>query len=68
MKVYTYTKQGFTAIALAFNRGHAVKQIAKELESRGLEIGDEPVSEIDTDDPEFKRGKVFVLSDERNKT
>lgn len=61
MKVFTYHKNDISVIALAFNRGHAVKILAKELEKMGMILGKEdPVIEIDLEDD--KKGRVIFLS------
>lgn len=61
MKVFAYQKNEITAIALGFNRGHAVKILAKELEKRGLSLEKEdPVVEIDLEAD--KKGRVIFLS------
>jgi len=59
MKVFAIQKDDITAIAVAFNRGHAVKMLAKALEIHDITIDkSDPVQEIDL---ETKRGKVTIL-------
>ena len=65
MKVYTYKKAGLpkaTSIVLAYNRGHAVKMLAKALEARGMQLGDDLVSEVDLDAE--KKGKVIFIEEQ----
>ena len=60
MKIFSYNHPQITAVAVAFNRGHAAKMIAKELEQRGFELlKSHSITEIKVD--EVKRGKVFVI-------
>lgn len=50
----------FNAIVLAFNRGHAVKLIAKELEARGAKLDKtDLVEEIDLEAE--TKGRVIIL-------
>ena len=64
MKVFACTKSGFAAVVVAFNRGQAVKLLAKELEARGLTLEKtDPVSEIPTDEKETRKGYIFILSE-----
>lgn len=61
MKVFTYHKNDISVITLAFNRGHAVKLLAKELEKMGVVLEKEdPVLEVDLEDD--KKGRVIFLS------
>lgn len=61
MKLFAYTDNyHIVAVVSAFNRGHAVKQLAKFLESKGLQLlPSHPIQELDLE--EDKKGKVFLL-------
>ena len=60
MKVFAIQKDNITAVAVAFNRGHAVKMLAKELEIHNINIDkSDLVQEIDL---ETKRGSVTILA------
>lgn len=61
LKVFSYHKAGgLTAIIVAYNRGQAVKLIAREVESRGVIFNkDSKVEEIDLEAE--KKGKVIIL-------
>lgn len=61
MKLFSCQCSGWTVIAAAFNRGHAVKLIAKEMESKGLRFSsDIPVDEIDFDSEQ--KGRIILLA------
>ena len=62
MKVFAYVKDGNIAIIMAFNRGHAVKLLAKELEARGLELSKENNTIVEIDIEGEKKGKALLLS------
>lgn len=64
MRVFTFTHNMLACVVLAFNRGHAVKQVAKELEGRNfkLDVKDGTIEEIDLEDPKHKKGGVFFLT------
>jgi hypothetical protein len=58
VKLFLLQKENLTALAFAFNRGHAIKMLAKDLEARGLSLNkDDPVHEVDS---ETKRGKIII--------
>jgi hypothetical protein len=60
MKVFVCNKAGLTAVAVAYNRGHACKLLAKELESRSLTFSkDDPVVELNLDEPQ--KGSVSIF-------
>jgi len=60
MKIFMCSKDGIAAIAVAFNRGHAVKLLSKEFEQRGLSLSkQDAVVEVDTD----TKGAVHIISD-----
>lgn len=54
-------KDAATYLAWAFNRGHAVKMISKEVKLNGLELQDsDAVTEVNID-LAAEKGKVIVL-------
>jgi hypothetical protein len=60
MKVFVFKKDRFAAVVKGFNRGHAVKLLAKELEHNGLILDKkDPLTEIDI---ESEKGEIFVIS------
>lgn len=62
MKVYTFRKANdpkTAAIILAFNKGHAVKMLAKALEAKGLKLEDDPLVEVSVEDE--RKGKVIFF-------
>lgn len=63
MKIFKCcTKEGAAAIAVAFNRGHAVKILSKVFETHGLAFSKEDaVVEISTE----TKGAVHILHDGR---
>jgi hypothetical protein len=64
MKVFTCTSPSLVAIAIAFNRGHAAKMLAKEFEARGLKFEKKyPITEVVVDKHKPKGQVVVILSD-----
>ena len=63
MKVFTCKGLGITAVAVAFNRGHAAKMLAKEFEARGLKLDKTHLITEITIDKHKPKGQVIVLSD-----
>jgi hypothetical protein len=60
MKLFSYRDHGAVLLCWGFNRGHAVKQIAKFVEARGHEFSkDSRVEEVAQ--PEDEKGSVVVL-------
>jgi len=60
MKIFTYKKDNKVAVILGFNKGHACKMLAKELEKEGKSLEKtDTVSEIDL--KEETKGKVIFL-------
>lgn len=59
MKLFSYKTKALVILCWAFNRGHAVKQIAKTVEGKGLAFSKEtPIEEI----PEAnEKGAVYVM-------
>jgi hypothetical protein len=63
MKIFKCCKDGVAAIAVAFNRGHAVKLLSKEFEQRGLALSkQDAVIEVNTE----TKGEVHILCDGRS--
>lgn len=64
MKLFKCVREGaFAFIAFGYGRGHAVKQIAKELEKRGLELQKtDEVTEIPMDEKTNRKGMVIDLT------
>jgi hypothetical protein len=64
LKLFSFTSSGFVIIAAGFNRGHAVKQIAKYLEDKGFELHvSQAVQEIKLAS-ESKKGGLLVLQEQ----
>lgn len=57
VKIFTFHKEHLTDVAIAYNRGQAVKLLAKELGNRGLVLTKEdPVEELDLDGRHQRQG------------
>lgn len=61
MRLFVYHKNGITALAIAYNKGHAIKILSKELASQGIILADEPVTEVEYEDE--KKGKIFLFGE-----
>src|SRR5208282_4508037 len=62
VKTFTFktVDAGMLAVIFAFNKGHAAKLMAKELEKRGLAfVKEDPIEEVNPED--YPKGKVVVL-------
>lgn len=58
MKIFKCCKENIGAIAVAFNRGHAVKLLSKTFKERGIELSKEDaVIEVPTE----TKGEVHIL-------
>ncbi len=68
MKVFFCKKDTrFCFVAVAFNKGHAVKLFSKELKLRGEQLhATDTVSEIITEESQAKKGLVYCLLDTSN--
>lgn len=63
MKLFSYNGNNQVLVVEAFNRGHAVKQIAKHLEYAGFSLSpNDPVVEIVLD--QEPKGRIHILDDQ----